>query len=221
MSDEGYNPDDPLFALSRSLDEKLPEGERRRMDEALAASEALRAEAESLRATDRLVKRWASAAPELDWGRHAALIEAQAPDDDSEELNRLDRLLERWGRTVPPLDEGSFTAAVMARVRSERRRAARSSLLYRIGAPLAAAAAVAIAITGSLWLMPSGEPITHVVYVSTLSTDPVDEDRPSVSMVSFVRRPVEPAEITAPAGLSFGSVGSAAEYVSDQEMLPL
>ncbi len=219
MSDEGYNPDDPLFALSRSLDEELPEDVRQKMEEALAASEALRAEAESLRATDRLVKRWASPPADLDWGRHAALIEAQAPGDDSEELDKLDRLLERWGRTVPLLDEGSFTAAVMAKVRLERRRAARSSMLFRLGAPLAAAAAVAIAITGSLWLMPSGEPIPYVNYARELSTDRVDAGRPSVTVVSFVRTPVEQAGITVPEGMSFGSVGSAAGYASGREVL--
>lgn len=220
MSDEGYNPDDPLFALSRSLDEELPEDMRQKMEEALAASEALRSEAESLRATDRLVKRWASPPAELDWGRHAALIEAQATGDDGEEANKLDRLLERWGRTVPSHDEGSFTAAVMAKVRSERRRAVRSSLLFRLGAPLAAAAAVAIAITGSLWLMPSGEPIAYVAFVSGLPADQVDTGRSSVGVVSFVRTPVEQAEITVPAGMSFGSVGSAAAYTLHQVVLP-
>lgn len=220
MNGEAYNLDDPLFAVSRSLDEDLPEDERRKMEEALAASESLRAEAEALRATDRLVKRWASTPAELDWRRHAELIEAQATGEESKELEKVDHLLGRWGRTEPLLDEDAFAAAVMAKVRSEGRRSMRSSLLFRLGAPLAAAAAVAIAITGSLWLRPSSEPTTYVAYVSSYSSDQVHLDRRSVGVVSFVRTPVEPDAMVVPTGMSFGSVGSAVGYDQDQEVLP-
>lgn len=159
MSEAPYNPNDLAFLLSRSLDEELPESERQKLREALAASEALRAEAEQLRALDRLVKRWGQRTVELDWEHHAALAKAQAAaDGDAEKLGRLDTLLDRWAGQPVGFDEERFTAAVMAKVRSERKRRTWQAVIFRLGTPLAAAAAVVFAVTATLWWKPATEP---------------------------------------------------------------
>jgi anti-sigma factor RsiW len=152
MSEQPYQPDDPAFLASRALDGDLSEPERQRLEEALATSKELRAEVEQLRKVDQLVKRWGGADVELDWATYGKLVRARAESDaDEGDLGRVDQLIERWGRERVEFDEAAFTGAVMARVRSEERRPPRRSLIFRIGAPLAAAAAVAIAAGAWFW----------------------------------------------------------------------
>ena len=150
MSEQPYQPDDPAFLASRALDGDLSAKERQRLEEALAASKDLRAEAEQLRNIDRLVKRWGRDSAELDWVTYARLIHARVEAEDGD-LDTVDRLIEHWGREPVEFDERAFTGAVMAAVRSQQHRTPMRSVIFRIGAPLAAAAAVAIAVSGWFW----------------------------------------------------------------------
>lgn len=150
MSEQPCQPDDPAFWASRALDGDLSPEEQKRIEEALAASAELRAEVEQLRTVDGLVKRWGRDRAELDWATYTKLVHAQI-EAGEENLDTVDRLLERWGSEPVEFDEGAFTGAVMAAVRSEQRRTPRRNLIFRIGAPLAAAAAVAIAVSGWFW----------------------------------------------------------------------
>ncbi len=221
MSETGYNPDDPAFLLSRSLDEELSGDQRERLERALAASESLQAEAEQLRAVDRLVKAWAAKPIELDWDHHAALACAQPEsEEDSEDLCKVDRLLDRWGARSAPVDAEEFTAAVLARVRGSRGRRSRRGLIFRLGAPLAAAAAIGVVLTGRSWLAPPAKPVCQVVYESMIATRAAPHDLQAaagagertapVAVVAFNRTPVASVtEMSGPVGVSLGTIGSA------------
>ena len=211
MSEQPYQPDDPAFLASRALDGDLSAQERQRLEEALAASKELRAEVEQLRKVDQLVKRWGGADVELDWATYTKLIGARAESDaDEGDLGRVDQLIERWGREPVEFDEPAFTDAVMARVRSQEQRTPRRSLIFRIGAPLAAAAAVAIAAGG--WFWASGP---HGV-------DRSDEVGRQRLVVVFDHTPAGPiTDKTETPGISLLALGAAPMTVGGQESPPL
>jgi hypothetical protein len=189
MSEKPYNPEDPAFLISRSLDRDLSEDEHRQLDQVLSESEALRAEADMLRAVDRLIKRWAAEPVELDWEPHAAMIQARVTDsDDDQALRRIDDWLKRLGDSPVEVDGERFTAAVMAGIGAGPQRTVRS-LIFRIGAPLAAAAAIAFALIATFWSEPSQVAVTRVVVgpaVKRIEGLPGAAERP-MPIVSFSR----------------------------------
>lgn len=152
MKEQPFQPDDLGFLISRGLDDDLSDDERRRLTEALSASDALRKEAESMRALHLLVRRWSRAPVEIDWTSHAALVEARCAEDaDGEDRPAVDRILKRWAAGDVTFDEEQFTAGVMERLqRSSQlpKRRSRYRRLIRLGPPLAAAAALALALVG-------------------------------------------------------------------------
>ena len=181
MSEAPYNPDDPAFLASRALDEDLTAEERRKLEELLATSKSLRDELEGLRAIDRLVQRWGTPPVECDWDAHAALAAARAAgEDDEQDLRKVDNLLERWRRTPAEVDAEEFTASVMARVAPRTAWSRRRRLIIRLGVPLAAAAALAIAATGLFW---SPAPPDAIV------------QRPAGFAQMVVKEPAEPARV--------------------------
>ncbi len=224
MSETPYDPDDPAFLASRSLDEELSASDRQRLDETLAASESLRAEVEELRAVDGLVKRWRTGEVGLDWAAHRRLIEAKAlAGPQGEHDRKLDQLLAQWADHRVEIDDEAFTAAVMARVSPRPRPLWRRNLVFRLGTPLAAAAAVAIVVLGTLRFWSSPGPHVEIC----IGPRPIAVDSATgvtrVAIVSFRREPgpgYRP-EPTSPR-MSFMAVGvsPAAEHWSD-ELPPL
>lgn len=167
MSETPYNPDDLAFLISRSLDQDLGSDERQRLDQALGESEALRAWADELRAVDRLVKRWGAGPVELDWGPYTATVQARvAALDEEEDLHRIDDWLRRWGDQRVEIDGPGFTDSVMTRIGATRRRSPVHTLIFRLGAPLAAAAAVALTLTAAFWSRDSNERVPLVLFRS-------------------------------------------------------
>jgi len=223
MSETPYNPNDPAFLLSRSLDDELTDDERRRLDEALASSPSLQAEAEKLRALDRLIKHWGAQQAALDLDHHAALIIAQtAGDDDADKLKKVDQLIERWASKNVLFDADRFTAVVMDRVAQELDREMRRGWIFRLGAPLAAAAAVVFAVIGGAWWGSKPEAVCRVEFGPRVAmvTAPTDMTVTPSAMVSFGRAPVEPFAETS-TGISFGTVGSSAPVAMPGESPPL
>ncbi|UCC31362.1 MAG: hypothetical protein JSU86_03615 [Phycisphaerales bacterium] len=225
MSEASYNPNDPAFLLSRSLDEDLPDHEERRLDEALASSESLRSEAMQLRAVDRLVRRWGARPAGLDHEHHAALVVAQAAGgEDVEALRKVDQLIERWGSRGVPYDEERFTAAVIGKVARETGRTSRRGLVFRLGAPLAAAAAIAFAVIGGVW-WPSHRQAVCVVELGPIATalaPHTNADGGSGAIVSFGRAPI--GEVTGSPvqrRISFGTVGATPPAALPAESPPL
>lgn len=225
MSEASYNPNDPAFLLSRSLDEDLPDHEQRRLDEALASSESLRSEAMQLRAVDRLVTRWGARPAGLDYEHHAALVVAQAAgEEDVEVLRKVDQLIERWGSRGVPYDEEQFTAAVIGKVARETGRTTRRGLVFRLGAPLAAAAAIAFAVTSGVW-WPSHPKTLCIVELGPSATalaPRTNADGGPGAIVSFGRAPIgEVAGSPVQRGISFGTVGSTPPFARPGESPPL
>ena len=226
MSEKPYNADDPAFLFSRSLNEDLSEAERRRLEEGLASSAGLRAEADELAAVDGLIKRWGAAKVELDWEPHAALIQEQAIGQD-DGLGRIDALLGRWRGKQVDLDWERFTDEVIARVEVEGRPALWRRPLFHFAAPLAAAAAIVLAVNSGFWWSPPVEP-AHPVSVVVIGPQvspnhgiggPAGQGR---VQVSFARAPAGSVEeLPRQPRISFVSVGSTtpADWVAESAPL--
>lgn len=208
MSDRPQQFDELFFLLSRSLDEDLTDGERRRLDAALAESASLRAESDALRAVDRLVRRWGERSIELDWPTHERLIRASVQEDAS--LAEVDELVARWGRTEVSCDDAAFVDGVMERIAAESgvRRTLRMPRWYRIGVPLAAAAAIVFAVTARQWFT-APSPVCDVSYGTSPGIESNDAaiGKPPRLVVQFTQVSQE-RRVPAPIGMSYGSVGA-------------
>ena len=220
MSDSNYNPNDPAFLASRALDESLPAGAKARLDEALDASEDVRSLGKQMEAVDRLVKKWGWRSSDIDWAWHEKLIKARVEAiGDEDRLDGVDDLIAKWA-PPPPIDEHRFESAVMNRIRRERP-ATRRRILFRIGLPLAAAAAIAIVATGMLWPSLSTRPVVQVDIGPSERFVSSDAARTTFAFVSFDRTP-RPRDITdrRPV-LSILAVGSSASGRMMEESPPL
>lgn len=219
MNEQPINPDDPAFLLSRRLDGDLTDDERRRLDNSLRSSESLRADAESMRRMTDLLGRWADAPVELDWEAHAALINARCRSDDaSQDQPELDGILRRWSRGGVAVDEDQFTSGVMQRVgRGTSGIEARSihRWIFRIAAPLAAAAVLVFALVGGPG-MPD-RPGPGIVENPSVETAPpgLNEFQAPICIVRFARVTpndsvdVVPRTVNRPRGISFTAIGIA------------
>ncbi len=222
MTEEQYNPNDVLFLISCGLDETLSDKQQRVVDGALAKSPSLREQADALRATAALLAQWSKQPVDCDWTGHAQSISDQIGDAASDEFDQLDTLLGRWSTTRPSFDAEAFTADVMVRVDGTNTGGV-SKVLFRIGAPLAAAAAIALAVVGTLWFQAPLASSVHVVYYSSAvyDDDGLGADRVE-SLVSFHREPVVQRTIgDGVPGLSFISVGSSPLIDSFEEQPPI
>ncbi len=220
MTDRPHNPNDPAFLFSRSLDEELSEPDRKRLEEALASSEALRAEADQLAAVDRLVKRWGLWKVDLDWENHAKLLSAEAAGE-AEGLGEIDSLIERWGADEVVLNWERFTDAVMAEVTQVRHPQPRRRLIFRLAAPLAAAAAIAIAVTGTFWQVSTVQPIAVVRIGPEVESGGAGSGS-GRAVVRFARASARPPVGPPPTpGISFISVGSEPMQAWSEECPPL
>ena len=220
MSDSKDNPNDPAFLASRALDESLSVASKAKLDEALDSSEEIRSLANQLGAVDRLVKKWGRRSPEIDWACHEKLIKARVEAIGEEDrLDGVDDLIAKWA-SPPPIDEHRFESDVMNRIRREQA-ANRRRILFRLGVPLAAAAAIAIVATAMLWTSPSIQPMVQVDIGPPERFVSSDSARTAVAFVSFDRTP-RPRDITGRRPvLSFLAVGSAPSGGMMEESPPL
>ncbi len=146
----GENPDrdDPLFLFSQSLDGPLTVKEQARLDEALAGSPALQAQAAELAWVHGLILESGNDVPEIDSPIFVELATATAACDDDAALAVVDRWLDSYGEEPPEVDSDAFVRSVLAGVAtSPIRRAARPWTL-RPYVSLAAAASVLLAVIG-------------------------------------------------------------------------
>lgn len=220
MSASNINPNDPAFLASQAMDESLPAKAKAGLDQALDASEDLRTLAKQVEAVDRLVKNWGRRSPDIDWACHEKLILARVEAIGEEDrLDGVDDLIAKWA-SPSPIDEHHFESEVMDRIRRERP-AIRRRILFRIGVPLAAAAAIAIVATGMLWPSLSTRPLVHVEVGPSERFLSSDAARTALVFVSFDRTP-RPRDITGRRPvLSFLAVGSAPSGRMMEESPPL
>lgn len=220
MSGDAYNPNDLAFLLSRSLDGDLSADERRRLDEALSQSESLRFEASKLEAVKGLIERWGKRPIEVDWIHHAALTSACAGCADDERLGKVDDLLLRWRNRNVGVEAIDLTAGVLAKVRSERRRANPYRLVLRLGVPLAAAAAIALVVTATTWFAPARNPICQVAIGPSCNEAVAERGVESRVVVSFAQTS-DAAAIRTPPSIGFATIGVEPLGSAGEESWPL
>lgn len=222
MTADAYNPDDLAFLISRGLDGDLSPEERRRLDESLAQSESLRTEASKLETVDRLIRRWGRMPVEVDWKHHAALTSACVESADDERLGQVDDLLRRWRNRNVGVEAIDLTAGVLAKIRSERRRTRPYRLVLRLGMPLAAAAAIALAVTVSTWFTPPRDPIYRVAIGPSSRFTAVAERgiEPRV-VVSFAQSVEATTTQETPPAVGFATIGVEPLGSAGEESLPL
>jgi len=220
MNAESMDHHDPLFLVSRSLDDDLSAAESSALDAALAASAELRVEAAQIADAQGLVNRWSMSIPAIDTtGLNQRVMSAVHEEASHRELADVDAALRRWSQPVE-FDDAAFTSGVLKKLQEERTRQ-RMRLVYRIGAPLAMAAAVALVVTSGLWFSPT--PVVNVVigpHSDSLSSADAVRDA-GQAVVTFVRDPVEDRLVRRSAPMvSMVSVGSDA-LAGGEEFPPL
>ena len=224
MSETEYNPIDPPFLISKALDEELGPQERQRLDRALAESELLRIEAEQIRVVDRLFKRWGSEELQIDSDLYLDNVTAAIESlGDEAAFGRIDRWLKRWADHPADVDSEQFTAEVMTRVAPNSGRRLWRSTVFRLGAPLAAAAAVMFAVTALFWSNPVDQAVCIVqirphdrVRDTTASTDEIE------TVVAFARSSASTRpQVAVASGVSFVSFGVAEESMGAEEIPPI
>jgi len=140
--------DDPLFWFSQSLDGRLTDAERAKLDEALAGSPALRAQAAELAWIHDLMAGSGEALPDIDSPAFVQLATASATTPRAEESDQVDRWLEAFSKSKPEVDSDAFVRSVLAKtVAVSVRRTLGPRWLSRYRS-LAVAASLLVALTG-------------------------------------------------------------------------
>ncbi len=218
MTDDQYNPDDLAFLVSRSMDDDLSPAERLRLADALSLSESLRAEVSKLKAVQRLVGQWGQESFDVDWKHHAALISASAASSEDESLGKVDSLLSRWANRSE-VDAIDLTAGVLSRIHSERRGVNWHGTMWRLGVPLAAAAAIALAVTATTWF-PSRVPVCLVTFGPSSEAAITSESVMESQVVSFARSDEPTTPFATMPVIGFATIGVEAAP-SGEESAPL
>jgi anti-sigma factor RsiW len=222
MTADAHNPDDLAFLISRGLDGDLSPAERRRLDEVLSQSESLRSETSKFGTVDRLIQQWGQKPVELDWKHHAALTSASAGSTDDERLGKVDDLLRRWRDRSVGIEGIDLTTIVLAKIRSERHRATPYRFVLRLGVPLAAAAAIALAVTVTTWFAPARDPICRVaIGPSSWSATVIERGVESRVVVSFAQSDEVASALQAPAAIGFATIGVEPVGSTGEESSPL
>lgn len=222
MTETDYNPNDPEFLASRALDEPLSGEAKAKLDEALGASDDVRSLGEQLDAIDRLVKRWGRRQPNIDWKNHARLIKARVESiGEADQLDAVDSLMSKWASSQPIIDEHRFESAVMDRIRRYGPMNVRRRIIFRIGASLAAAAAIAIVATGLFRSNRSDQRIVRIAIGPSSRIASTYGPSSAVALVSFDRTPPTQEITGRQSSLSFLAMGSSPLGGLMEESLPL
>jgi len=222
MTADAYNPDELTFLISRGLDGDLSANERRRLEDGLSQSESLRSEASKFEAVDRLIQRWGQKPVEVDWIHHAALTSACAGSADDEPLGKVDELLRQWRDRSVGIEDIDLTANVLSKIHSERRRATPYRLVLRLGVPLAAAAAIALAVTVTTWFAPARDPICRVaIGPSSWSATDTERGVESRVVVAFAPSDELAGTLQAPPAIGFATIGVEPLGSAGEESSPL
>ncbi len=164
MTDRPHNSNDPEFLLSRAIDESLAEPDQSRIAELMAGSAELRQADDGLRAVDALVKRWGDKKAAYDEAAFVDRVsETISGEFDAEDLEEVDELIARWAAHGPEVDWEKFEAGVTGRIKPAGSVRSLRRVIFRIGAPLAAAAAIVMAVSIGLNRPASPEPVPDPV----------------------------------------------------------
>jgi hypothetical protein len=177
VSENQYNPNDPAFLMSRSIDEPLDEQEKQRLADAINHAVDLREELEAFRGVDRVVKQWGGKHVAVGADRFVNNVLTRLADETDQADDEVDRILTQWGQYAPEVNEQLFVEAVLTRAKAKRLGLGLRPLVFRIGLPLAAAAAIALAVTAGLWFdrdFALNAPVSKVHYAALDSATDVE-----------------------------------------------
>ena len=209
MTESDYNPNDPEFLASCALDEPLSGEAKAKHDEALDASSDVRSLGEQLGAIDRLVKRWGRRQPNIDWKDYTRLVKARVESiGEEDQLDAVDSLMSKWASSHPIIDERRFESAVMDRIGRYGSANVRRRIIFRIGASLAAAAAIAIVATGFYRSNPSDQRFVQVAIGPPGRVASTYGPSSAFAVVSFDRTPPIRKITGRQSSLSFLAMGS-------------
>jgi hypothetical protein len=211
---------DPRRLLSRELDEALSAEDRLRLEAWLAESEGNRIERDRLAKLSRLLQEWAHPVVTEQQADLADAVHVRlAANEKNPEFDTVDDALRQWGRDQPEIDWNLYSAQVLIRIKKEQRRKRAARVVFRIGAPLAAAAALVFAWTAGIGVSPPGShsPTPRVV----VRLGPSETAGPAVNstaVVSFDResRVVEPKEVK-PKGIVLVMAGGTMDAAVEEE----
>lgn len=219
---QAHNPNDPLFLASRAIDGDLTAEEKQILDRALKQSPELRAEVAKLQATQGLVAQWGDAQVAIDWDAFGESVAQMAmTESESAQVDKVDQLVARWASSTPEIELDGFADGVMVELATRKR----SPLRYviRLGMPLAAAAAIALAVIPGFWKHSAPVVKTQAVVkvdIGPLQLAGINQTKLEHSVVSFARD--EAVEVTGEsAKISFISLSSAPVARSVEEYHPL
>lgn len=216
--DSNMNLQDPLFLVSRDIDGDLSADERERLNQLLAASPALQAEADQIRRVSRWVKSTARSAAQIDWKTHEQLILAEIGAE-PREMSGVDALLADFAKREPVYDEGALVRGVLSRIApaaSVKQRGWRS--IARIGAPLAAAAAVVLAVTAT-WFGPSAHVSMMPVALVQIGPSVVSDSSDASVVVRYSRVSVSVRTEDRPESIGYMTLGSSPVSGADESPL--
>lgn len=202
---EDINPNDPLFLVSRDFDGDLSAAEKARLDALLANSAVLRSEAGAIRAVSSLMAARREDEARVDWLNYEKLVVARVAETE-EDSTEIDEFLRSWGSKQPVYNERAYVGEVLNRMAAPKRRQASWRLITRIGAPLAAAAAVVIAVTAT-WQTPVS--VVSLSPVSVVQIGPeIVEQVGAVSVVSFSRTEQRAGQVEETVSFGYMTLGS-------------
>ncbi len=162
MSESTYNPNDPAFLASRSLDETLDDADQERLRDVRSADASVETEARQLAAVDALVRKWSESDA---YGTPDAFVESvlgRIVDEHDEKNHALDQRIRDWAGNVPQVDARAFVNGVRRRMERGHGQRRRRPMLFRLGVPLAAAASIALALSAGLWFRSARRPLVEV-----------------------------------------------------------
>ena len=223
MKEEFIRHDDPYFLLSRSIDERLTEKEQRQLSDALIRDPKLREEKEKIQKIDEFVRATGREPVNIDWQAHAALIQDRIATSE-ESLTPLDGLLERVREETGFVEHVELTEGVLRRIRQELTPARSPIRIFRLVAPLAAAAAIVVMVYFGVQPRAADRLISRVVDIGPVGvvsheTSMSPEFRSPakrVALVMFDRTPVRPVESdNRVIGISFLSAGGSLEEFAE------
>lgn len=218
MTDDRPTFDDLALLASCRLDGPLDPAGDDALRTALSESSALREEADQLERVDGLVRRWGATEPKIDEVHFARLVSAQVIGEEVG-LDAVDQVLASWSAIESQDGDNEFVAAVMKRVKSTvaARSTHRSRRILRFALPLAAAAVLVFAVTGTSWFLSSTRPVCQVTFgvpAGSLGAQTAENDPPTI-VVRFSQ--ASPGSNERPSGhrsISFISLGTAGEVGS-------
>jgi hypothetical protein len=218
MTELPFNPYDPAYLFSRSLDEPISPEEQEILARAVSRNPGLAKELDSLRQVSDVVRRWSLRSDSQGITDLNDRVISVIKGGDAFQEAKLDHVLARWKTTEPVFDDQAFTRTVMQAVGRSHRLAGTRRWVLRIGMPLAAAASIMLALVGVRWFE-SHEPVS-VVWIGPRGRV---EDEPTgevqiTRLVQFDRTTV--AEATVHTSVTVISVGSSA-WEPQEDVPPL